>query len=273
MDSVNTLGEFIRARRAATTPAQVGLSGGEPRRTAGLRREEVAALVGLSEGYYARLEQGREKYPSNQVLDALIRAFQLDSETAEHLYRLARQKPLSRVGGPIQTNTQVSPDLLRLIAKWKSPATIYGPQLDILASNPAGSALLSPMGAENNTARFVFLDPAAEEFNRDREELMRWSVAILRTYADLYACNDLLALVDELSSGSREFRKLWAGYNVQIDTLQYKRISHPEVGKLELKCQHFAVPGAPGQRLVVWQADPDSPSQEALDFLRATNTP
>jgi transcriptional regulator with XRE-family HTH domain len=268
MHSVTSLGEFIRARRAATTPAQVGLSEGGPRRTTGLRREEVAALAGLSEGYYARLEQGREKYPSNQVLDALIRVLQLDLETAEHLYRLARTKCRPRVA----PSPEVSPDVLRMIDNWKLPASVSGPRLDILANNAAGAALLSPMGEERNTAKFMFLNPASEEFNQDRQELMRWSVSILRASADLYAGDPLLTLIDELASQSREFRKLWDRYDVHVDTLQYKRLVHPVVGELELKCQHFAVPGAPGQRLVVWQPEPDSPSQEALDFLHVSSS-
>ncbi|MEU1598315.1 helix-turn-helix transcriptional regulator [Streptomyces sp. NPDC005708] len=269
MYRANALGEFIRAHRAATTPAQVGLDGGGSRRTAGLRREEVAALAGLSEGYYARLEQGREEHPSNQVLDALIRVFQLDAETAEHMYRLARLKFRSQAGLCMNTDQQVSPDLVRLISGWDIPAIVVGPRLDILAANTLSRALFSPVGPETNAARFMFLDPAARDFYRDWEEMTQPFVAALRASADLGTADRLKPLIDELVSNSWEFRSLWAGYEVRMKMRRYKRYFHPEVGGIELESHHFSVNDAPGQRLITWQAQSGTGSQEALDFLRA----
>jgi transcriptional regulator with XRE-family HTH domain len=268
MHQVNSLGDFIRAHRAATAPAQVGLDGGGLRRTAGLRREEVAALAGLSKGYYARLEQGRERYPSNQVLDALIRVFKLDSVAAEHMYRLARNKSRPQAASPIDPESRVCPDLLRMVAGWKVPAVIIGPGLDILAGNPLSKVLFSRVAPERNAARFMFLDPAAREFYLDWEEMAQPYVAALRASADLDPSGRIMSLVDELHSSSEEFRKLWAGYDVTMKMRPYKRYLHPEVGEVELESHHFAVNHTPGQRLITWRAEPGSPSQQALEFLR-----
>jgi transcriptional regulator with XRE-family HTH domain len=270
MHSVNPLGEFIRARRAATTPAQVGLPDGEPRRTAGLRREEVAALAGVSEGYYARLEQGREKRPSDQVLNALIRVFQLDAYDAAHLHRLAGRGPRARSQSCSRPGDQASPHVLRMIARWNVPALVLGPRLDVLAANQLGNALFPALPPRTNAARFIFLDLASRKFYMDWDEIAESSVAALRAYADRDPDDQLLTrLIGGLSVKSQEFRELWARYDVWPKAYKYRRFHHPEVGELELVYQYFAVNDAPGQRLVTFQAEPGSASEEALELLRS----
>ncbi|MGW5498573.1 helix-turn-helix transcriptional regulator [Streptomyces olivaceoviridis] len=270
MQSVNPLGEFIRARRAATSPKQVGLPDEGPRRTAGLRRHEVAMLAGVSEGYYARLEQGREKHPSDQVLNALTRVFGLDAEAAEHLHRLARQGVRKRGGCP-PANDRAAAHLVRLIDSWSTPAVILGSRFDILAANEAAKALLSVMGTETNLVRFVFLDPAARRFYQDWEETARTCVAGLRAAASLNTEDATLrGLVAQLSTLSEDFTRLWAEYDVRAKTHQTKRLIHPEAGELTLTYQTFTVNGSTGQQLGTYQAEPGSPSEVALRRLIAS---
>lgn len=271
MQSVNPLGEFIRARRAATSPKQVGLPDEGPRRTAGLRRHEVAMLAGVSEGYYARLEQGRERHPSDQVLNALTRVFGLDAEAAEHLHKLARQGLRKRGAGCSAAGDHVAAHLVRLIGSWSTPAVIFGPRFDILAANDPAKALLSVMGAETNLLRFVFLDPAARRFYRDWEEIAWTCVAGLRAAASLDTEDRALyALVGHLSTHSEEFTQLWAKYDVRAKTHQTQRLLHPRAGELTLTYQSFTVNGSPGQQLGTYQAEPGSPSEAALRRLVST---
>ncbi|MCT9931851.1 helix-turn-helix transcriptional regulator [Planotetraspora sp. A-T 1434] len=265
MDSGSQLGQFIRARRAAITPAEVGLPNGGPRRTTGLRREEVAMLAGLSEGYYARLEQGREKNPSDQVLEALIRVFGLNADAAEHLYRLSR-----RESGPrIRHSPQVRPHILRLIEGWSAtPALVVGPRLDVLAANALGMGLYSVAIPDGNLVRFTFVNPAAREFYRDWDEIARTGVAALRATAGADPNDpELTHLVVELSARSAEFRQLWGHYDVQNKTYEVKRFRHPEVGDLTLIQQSFNINGVPGQQLVTFQTEPGSPGEEGLALL------
>ncbi|MFF4692576.1 helix-turn-helix transcriptional regulator [Streptomyces sp. NPDC001307] len=268
MQSVNPLGEFIRARRAATSPKQVGLPEEGPRRTTGLRRHEVAMLAGVSEGYYARLEQGREKHPSDQVLNALTRVFGLDAEAAEHLHKLARQGLRKRGGACAPADDRAAAYLVRLIDSWTTPAVILGLRFDILAANDTAKALLCVMGTETNLLRFVFLDPAARRFYRDWDEIARTCVAGLRTVASLNAEDRALhGLVGQLSTRSEEFTRLWAQYDVRAKTHQTQRLLHPRAGELTLTYQTFTVNGSPGHQLGTYQAEPGSPSEAALSRL------
>ncbi|MFF4346188.1 helix-turn-helix transcriptional regulator [Streptomyces sp. NPDC001530] len=268
MHRVNPLGEFIRARRTATSPGQVGLPDGGPRRTAGLRRHEVAMLAGVSEGYYARLEQGREKHPSDQVLNALIRVFGLDAEAAEHLHKLARQGLRTRDRGCLPTDDRVAPHLLALIGAWRSPAMILSQRLDVLAANGPARALFSVMEPETNLLRFVFLDPAARKFYRDWEEIAPTCVAGLRACTSLGSDDEALhRLVTQLAAQSAEFRRLWDKYDVRSKTYQTKNLLHPKVGELTLTYQSFDVNGSRGHQLATYQAEPGSESEEALNWL------
>ncbi|MET8769124.1 helix-turn-helix transcriptional regulator [Streptomyces sp. NPDC004658] len=267
MQSVNPLGEFIRARRAATSPKQVGLPDEGPRRTSGLRRHEVAMLAGVSEGYYARLEQGRERHPSDQVLNALTRVFGLDAEAAEHLHRLARQGLRKRGHSPSRDD-RVATHLVRLVGSWSTPAVILGPRSDILAANDAARALFSVMGTETNMLRFVFLHPESRRFYRDWDEIAWTCVAGLRAAASLNTDDSALhALIGQLSMHSEEFSRLWAKYDVRAKTHQTQRLLHPSAGELTLTHQTFTVNGSAGQQLGTYQAEPGSSSEAALRRL------
>jgi transcriptional regulator with XRE-family HTH domain len=267
MDSDNLLGEFLRARREVTAPRQVGLLNVGPRRTPGLRREEVAMLAEVSTDYYIRLEQGRERHPSARVLGALVRVLDLGPDAAAHLYELAHPRPWPRetTGG----TEQVSPDLLRLMRSWSStPAFVCDRWMDVLASNALATALFSGLEHGDNLVRAVFLDPAARTFYRDWEKVARSKVAHLRAAAgsdldDPY----LIELVDELSLASEDFRQLWARHDVVGKTHEAKRLCHHEVGDLTLTCELFNVSSAPGQQLNIFQAEPASPSERALALL------
>ncbi|GGM14565.1 transcriptional regulator [Streptomyces fumigatiscleroticus] len=225
-------------------------------------------LAGVGEGYYARLEQGREKHPSDQVLNALTRVFGLDAEAAEHMHKLARQGLRTPGHGCRPADDQVAAHLVRLIGPWSTPAVILGPRFDILAANDAARALLSVMGMETNLLRFVFLNPVSRRFYRDWEEIARTCVAGLRAAASLDAEDEKLrALVTQLSARGKEFTRLWARYDIRAKTHQTKRLLHPEAGELMLVYQSFSINGSPGQQLGTYQAEPGSESERALRRL------
>ncbi|MDQ1041352.1 transcriptional regulator with XRE-family HTH domain [Streptomyces sp. V3I8] len=274
MDSGNVLGEFLRARRETTSPDRAEQPWSGRRRTPGLRREEVAQSSGVSTDYYARLEQGREKHPSAQVVHALARALGLNSEESAHLHRLARTDrgpgpgpgPVRRGGGAV-----VAPSLLRLMDGWlHTPALILDRRLDVLAGNRLGRALFAAMldQDEVNLVRFTFLNPAARDFYPDWERVARSGLAALRAGSG-GLMNDprLTELVGELSLKSAEFRDLWARHDVRGKAHEAKTFSHDQVGELTLAYDSFTVDSAPDQQLIVYQAEPGSPSQQALALL------
>jgi transcriptional regulator with XRE-family HTH domain len=174
-----SLGPFLRSRRAAVRPESVGVPVAGYRRVAGLRREEVALLAGVSVDYYTRLEQGRERHPSAQVLDALTRAFGLDDDGRQHLFRLAGLAPRSGAAG--QT---VDPDLLRLLDAWPAnPSFVHNRTLDVLARNELGAALHSGFADAGNLVRMTFLAPGGREFFVDWDRAVHAGVANLRLAA------------------------------------------------------------------------------------------
>ncbi|GII90494.1 helix-turn-helix transcriptional regulator [Sinosporangium siamense] len=259
------LGEFLRARRAAADPARHGLPAGQ-RRTPGLRREEVAILAGVSTDYYIRLEQGRDRHPSPQVVEALAVALGLSADAADHLRTLASPAPPRR--RPTRTE-YADAALIRLMDGWHTtPALIFDRYLNQLAANPLGEALFDWMGEEANLVTAVFLRPPARTFYRDWEVIAENCVAALRssTGGDL---DDpaLIALVGELSLKSVDFARLWSRYDVRSKTAETKRFHHHLVGDIELSYQSLSVNSSPGQQLVVYQAEPGSPSADALAML------
>ncbi|WP_328939442.1 helix-turn-helix transcriptional regulator [Streptomyces tauricus] len=273
MDSANPLGEFLRARRETTDPSRAGQPWSGRRRTPGLRREEVAQLSGVSTDYYARLEQGREKHPSAQVVDSLARALGLNPEETAHLHQLARTAhgPVRRGGRVPAGRVPVGPRLLRLMDGWHhTPALIIDRRLDVLAGNRLGRALFATMldRDETNLVRFTFLDPHARDFYPDWERVARSALAALRAGSgDLLNDPRLTDLVGELSLKSPEFRALWARHDVRGKGHEAKSFNHPEVGELTLTYDSFTVDSATDQQLVVYQAEPGSTSQQALALL------
>ncbi|WP_328383645.1 helix-turn-helix transcriptional regulator [Streptomyces sp. NBC_00400] len=263
----NHLGDFLRARRAGLQPEDVGMASYGTRRVAGLRREEVAVLAGVNADYYTRLEQGREHNPSPQVLDALSRALRLDADARAHLHRLAGAVP-----GDQPTDhaaERVSPALRQLMDGYpNTPAFVMSRAMDLLAANALADALYAPFGPADNLARMTFLDPASRHFYTDWNRAAQATVANLRQAAGFEPDNPRLrALVRTLTEHSTDFARLWNSHTVRGKTQNAKHLLHPGVGPLTLTYQAFDVRDAPGQQLVIYHAEPGSPSAQALHLL------
>ena len=272
------LGRFLRARRTQLSPAEVGFTpGAGVRRTPGLRREEVAALAGVSIDYYNRLERGKETRPSPAVVDALARALKLNPDEHDHLReqaaRAARYAPEPPAAPSRAVRSQVK---LVLEALRPNPAYVTSRTLDLLACNPGALALYAGMAdwpvKQRNLARFLFLHPVARDMYSDWEQQVRGCVARLRALAGTDPdAPDLAALVGELLLKSPEFAKLWERYDVTgRNAGQKKTFHHPRVGTLTLAFQGMQVEGPAGQRLGVYAADPGTPDHDAMVLLDMT---
>ncbi|MFF8903112.1 helix-turn-helix transcriptional regulator [Streptomyces lydicus] len=264
----NDLGDFLRARRSGLRPEDVGMASYGLRRVAGLRREEVAVLAGVNVDYYTRLEQGRERHPSPQVLDALSRALHLDTDAHAHLHRLAGTALHER---PMPQRNGVSPALRQLMDGYAhTPAFVLNRTLDILATNALADSLYSPFHPADNLARMVFLDPTGRAFYTRWDWAAQATVANLRQAAGFDPGDPRLnALIDTLTEHSTTFSTLWQAHTVRGKTQDAKQLNHPDVGPLTLTYQAFDVRDAPGQQLVIYHAEPGSPSAQALSLLGA----
>ncbi|RAG85229.1 transcriptional regulator [Streptacidiphilus pinicola] len=281
-DLVAEVREFLSTRRARITPRQAGLPlYGANRRVTGLRREEVALLAGMSVDYYIRLERGNLSGASDSVLDALAHALQLDEAERTHLYDLARaSNPSSR--RPTVTASRVRPTILRLLDSMTDvPAYIRNARFDVLAANTLGRALYapvfdSPLFARRgpvNTARFLFLDPAGQDFWTDWDKGADDSVAFLRSETGRAPHDKALTdLIGELTTKSEDFARRWARHDVKIHRSGVKRLHHPLVGDLVLPYEALDLPADPGLRLNFYTPEPDSREREALDLLAAWAT-
>jgi MmyB-like transcription regulator ligand binding domain/Helix-turn-helix domain len=272
MDSRGEVKEFLASRRARVTPAQAGLpTYGGNRRVKGLRREEVALLAGVSVDYYVRLERGNLRGVSEQVLDALARALQLDEAERTHLFDLARvanATPGARRRGGSQ---RVRPSVQRILDVVVAPAWVRNARHDLLAANRLGYALYSelltdPVSPPNN-ARYVFLNPRSRDFFVDWERAADDIVAMLRSETGRNPYDKaLIELIGELSTRSETFRVRWAAHNVRFHRTGRKQLRHPVVGDLDLSFEAMELSGE-DLTMLVYTAEPNSPSQHALDLL------
>ncbi|MGY1502375.1 helix-turn-helix domain-containing protein [Streptomyces sp. QTS52] len=275
MDANNVLGEFLRARREQVRPEDVGLSGGGLRRVPGLRREEVATLAGISSDYYLRLEQGRDRNPSVQVLEALARVLRLDIDATRHLLGLTGtgRRPARRKRAAKPAPVPVS--IRQLIDGWTTnPAYVQNRYADVVAVNALYSALAPHHVLGVNLLRAIFLDPGERERHRDWEDLTAGVVASLRARAGADVDDPrLVELVGELSLRSERFRLLWGRHDVLPMRARVSRMTHPQVGDLDLYCDKLDVGGSDGLTLVVFHAEPGSRNAELLGLLGSLNAP
>jgi transcriptional regulator with XRE-family HTH domain len=267
----NLIGEYLRARRERVSLEDVDLPGPSGRRRVpGLRREEVALLAGVSADYYVRLEQGRDRHPSPDVLDALARALQLDEDATAHLYRLAA--PSRRRRRPPPRPERALAGIVQLIESWnETPAYVYGRYMDVLAANALATALAPYYAPGENLVRVAFLDDRLRDMYRDWDRVAETTVAGLRALVGPDVDDPRLnELVGELSVRSEDFRRLWAHHDVRPKRSGVSHIDHPQLGPLELNYEKLAIPDADRQTLAVYHAAPGSRSAQALALLAST---
>ncbi|MEU0436125.1 helix-turn-helix transcriptional regulator [Streptomyces sp. NPDC006290] len=264
------LADFLRRRREAMRPAEVGIAEGPRRRTAGLRREEVAALAGMSVDYVVRLEQGRSSQPSVQLLGALARALRLSEDERDHLFHLAGHQPppadgvarLARAG------------LIRMLdLLGDTPALVLSDLGEILAQNRASILLTGDHTGFSGDRRYVafrwFTDPAARAVcpPEEQERNARQLVADLRAAAGRRPGDSMVAgLVDRLQAASADFRRIWAGHEVAVRRADRKTFQHPKVGRLLMDCETLVTPDQGQQLLVLTPANAET--RERLELLR-----
>jgi transcriptional regulator with XRE-family HTH domain len=262
------LGDFLRSRRGRIGPAEVGLPAGAGRRqTPGLRREELAALAGVSIDYYIRLEQGRDTNPSDAVLEALATALRLDDDERAHVRSLARRSGPGRPRPPAAARAGLL-SLLEMVRP--TPAYVLDPTSNILAANPEGAALLVDLDGwpkrRRNILRYVFTAPAARDVFVSWPAMAEDCVAHLRTVQGADPDSpELAALVAELSAASKEFTRLWANYDVRVKSGARRTFRHPAVGRFTLTSEILTA--VDGQRFVTFQAAPGTPDEDALTLL------
>ena len=275
------LADFLRRRRDALSPERMPASAVHPpgrraRRIPGLRREEVAALAGVSVSYYERLEQARAPRPSPEVLAALGRALRLTAAEREHLARLAGQLP---PGGPDPDGEPVPAAARRLLDRLGPiPAYLVDERQDIVAWNDAAIALITDFGllppGERNAMRLSLRmgNTLCSEPSGAEGDFVRQSVAELRTAGARHPADRVLGeLVNELAADSPAFAAGWRDHDVRpVPTLR-KHLHHPWLGELEVECQTLLVPGS-DLRLVLYTAEPGSPSAAALARLGTRGT-
>jgi transcriptional regulator with XRE-family HTH domain len=264
------LAAFLRSRRSALRPEDVGLAAGARRLVPGLRREEVATLAGMSADYYVRMEQARSPQPSEQMLAALARALRLSNDERDYLYRLAGHNVPART--PLDTH--VAPPLLRVFDRLEeTPALILSSLGETLAQNWLGAALLGDHSRHTGLARSSvyrwFTDPADREIYpaADRARQSRAQVSGLRTALGAAGPRSrAAALVKELHTVSPEFTEIWDLHEVATRFEDHKTLIHPELGPIDLDCQTLYTADQ-GQALLILTAAPRTEAAEKLALL------
>ncbi|MET8471230.1 helix-turn-helix transcriptional regulator [Streptomyces sp. NPDC006422] len=276
MDRRIELGNFLRHRRDALRPEDIGLLPGGRRRAPGLRRDEVALLANISTDYYERLEQGRGPHPSSTVLGSLARALRMTSDEREHLYVLAGQSPPPS----FRTDSHVDPGLMCVLDALSAatPALVSDDLGTIIAQNPLNVLLLGryaerPAPENNQVWRwFTDLRCRALFLEHQHEELGRGYVAGLRAGLARHPHDPAAdALLAELQAGSAEFRNLWGRHEVAIPRSTRKVMQHPGVGRLELQCDVVISPST-GQAMVLFRPQPGTDAGERMALLRTLGT-
>lgn len=262
----NLLGDFLRARRELVTPEQAGVPVLGRRRVPGLRREEVAMLAGISGEYYLRLEQGKYRNPSVQILEALARVLRLDDESLEHLLGLGTEQPRRRPVRRGQRET-VPPGILKFLDGLGMPAFVEGRHLDVLAANPLAAAVSPRLVAGRNRLLDVFLDPDEREMFPQWELVTEFLVAVFRRSVGTEEDPRSVELVGQLSLASPRFRRLWARHEVRGKGGARTVLNHPVVGELTLNREKLLVGEAPHLTVAVYHADRGSADADKLALL------
>jgi len=269
------LAEFLRSRREALQPEDVGLRRGPRRRTNGLRREEVATLCHMSTDYYSRLERERGPQPSSQMLASMALGLHLSLDERDHLFRLAGQNPPARGGA----SAHISPGLLRILDRLNdTPAEIVTELGETLRQTPLAVALTGDTTMHTGAARSAgyrwFTDPAARDRYAPEEHafLTRMYVSGLREIVTLRGPHSRAAhLADLLLTQSEEFRRVWDDHEIGVRPREVKHFIHPEVGALELTCQRLIDPDQ-AHSLLVYTAIPGTESHDRLNLLSVIGT-
>ncbi|MFJ2953786.1 helix-turn-helix transcriptional regulator [Streptomyces sp. NBC_00669] len=264
------LADFLRTRREALQPEDVGLPRGQRRRTRGLRREEVAALCGMSADYYGRIEQARGPQPSEQMLAAIARGLHLSLDERDHLFRMAGH------GTPRRSlrADHVSPGMMRIVDRLAdTPAQVMSVLGETLLQTQPSMALVGDQTGYSGLDRFMvyrwFTDPVARLTypEPDHPQHSRFFTAGLREgYTALGPDSPAGELVDALLASSEEFAGIWGDHEVGLRRVEIKRMLHPDVGLLELHCQNL-LDEDQSQRLLVYTATPGSESYDKLQLL------
>ncbi|MDX3853928.1 helix-turn-helix transcriptional regulator [Streptomyces sp. AK02-01A] len=288
MTDRHPLGEFLSSRRAALDPQRAGLPASSlARRVAGLRREEVAALAGISAAYYTKLEQGRVGQVSDQVLRAVEDALQLDGLEREHfrtLVRAAAGRPSPGPRGGPATGPASRPvskpraGLVAMVHALDTPALLHGPRLDVLAVNDAARLLIDDFDAlplrERNLARWTFLNPRAKVVYPQWTQIAPQTAAALRHLTVSRQGDTLLEqLVGEIMIASPEFARYWSDYQLYEHSYGSKKFFNETVGELDLHYETLSLTGDDGQSVILYTADRNSPSEDKLRLLASWNAP
>ncbi|MBY8881184.1 helix-turn-helix domain-containing protein [Actinacidiphila acidipaludis] len=264
----NRLGSFLRSRRARIDPASAGVVDSTRRRVKGLRREELALLAGVSPSYYTRIEQGRDRHPSWEILDALARVLRLDDTERTYLRSLVTP-PLAPAGGSAGEAVAgtVRPGVLTLLRRWADlPAFVVGPRRDVLAATALATLVNPAWSPGQNLIEFAFLDPRARQVYPDWEEIGRQAVAGLRATAAARPA-DVDTFVAHLRERSDTFRALWDSHDVYERVTGAKRLWVEGVGTLSLSFETFALAGPEGHVLYVYFPLPGTEDDAALRAL------
>lgn len=264
------LADFLRRRRGAIRPAEVGVAEGPRRRTAGLRREEVAMLAGMSVDYVVRLEQGRSSQPSIQLLGALARALRLSEDERDHLFHLAGHQPPPSDGVARLARAGLVRVLDLLV---DTPAMVISDVGVVLAQNRTSMLLVGDQTGFTGDQRYLmfrwFTDPAARAAHtpEEQEHHARQHVADLRAVAGRRSADpEVAGLVERLHGASEEFRRLWAEHEVAVRRADRKTLVHPRVGPMLFDCETLVTPDQRQQLVILTPADAES--RERLDLLR-----